>query len=520
MKPSEQQQQVIDWALKGKGNLNLVARAGCGKSSTLVMVVEALHKANPRQRIFMGAFNRPIAVELGEKLRSKGLPPNFAEASTMHSAGLRAWRKVNGWRRYSSQDKTLDEGKVWQWVDTLPAEQAELYGGFCKNLISLAKQNGFGFLRCEGLANVDDWRELVAHHSLDDNLTEAANVADGIRLAIQGLRWSNSVARQVIDFDDMLYAPMFFGARPEQYDWVCIDEAQDTNPVRRALALAMLKPGGRLIAVGDDRQAIYGFTGADADAMDQIRRQLNSAVMPLNVTYRCPKAVVAVAQELVGDIEAHESAPAGEVRTIGADALKLTELRPGADVVLCRINAPLVSMAYRCIGQGIPAKLEGRDLAEGLVGLMRKWKTNSLAAFDQRLQGWYERELSKAQAKGQGSKAQGIEDKYETVMALAVAVRDRYREEATVEHLVSFTKELFGIGRPNGRPAVGFSSIHKAKGKEWPTVYLLGANEYMPSPWARQRWEQVQEDNLMYVAVTRAQQRLVFVDTDSKAKAA
>lgn len=94
-----------------------------------------------------------------------------------------------------------------------------------------------------------------------------------------------------IDFDDMVYLPLVFKLRLFPQDWVLIDEAQDTNPTRRALAARMLKPGGRVIAVGDPRQAIYGFTGADNDALEQIAAQFSCKRMPLTVSYRCPQAV-------------------------------------------------------------------------------------------------------------------------------------------------------------------------------------------------------------------------------------
>jgi ATP-dependent exoDNAse (exonuclease V) beta subunit len=58
---------------------------------------------------------------------------------------------------------------------------------------------------------------------------------------------------------------------------------------------------------------------------------------------------------------------------------------------------------------------------------------------------------------------------------------------------------------------VTLSTIHKAKGREWPKVFLLGRNRYMPSKYATQDWQLDQEKNLIYVAVTRAQEELIEV---------
>jgi superfamily I DNA/RNA helicase len=60
-------------------------------------------------------------------------------------------------------------------------------------------------------------------------------------------------------------------------------------------------------------------------------------------------------------------------------------------------------------------------------------------------------------------------------------------------------------------------TVHKAKGLEWNRVYIL--DEFlMPSKYARQAWQQQQETNLQYVAVTRAKQELKFIYTPRERK--
>src|SRR5690606_18120963 len=103
--------------------------------------------------------------------------------------------------------------------------------------------------------------------------------------------------------------------RVREFDNVLVDEAQDLNVAQRILIRRMLKEGGRLIAVGDPRQAIYGFRGADSDSFRLIGEEFNATDLPLTVTFRCPKAVVAQAQRYVSHIQAHETAPEGEVIT-------------------------------------------------------------------------------------------------------------------------------------------------------------------------------------------------------------
>ena len=83
----------------------------------------------------------------------------------------------------------------------------------------------------------------------------------------------------------MIYMPIKENLGFEQFDWVFIDEAQDTNNVRRELACRLLKKDGRLVAVGDTYQAIYGFTGADSDSIEQIREEFNCNIFPFFMSY-------------------------------------------------------------------------------------------------------------------------------------------------------------------------------------------------------------------------------------------
>jgi superfamily I DNA/RNA helicase len=94
-----------------------------------------------------------------------------------------------------------------------------------------------------------------------------------------------------IDFSDMIFYPAKYPELiTEQYDYVCLDESQDTNNAQVQLIENIIrKPGGRLIAVGDEKQSIYGFQGSNIDSFQQIQKKFNTTVLPLTVTYRCAK---------------------------------------------------------------------------------------------------------------------------------------------------------------------------------------------------------------------------------------
>jgi superfamily I DNA/RNA helicase len=86
---------------------------------------------------------------------------------------------------------------------------------------------------------------------------------------------------------------------------------------------------------------------------------------------------------------------------------------------------------------------------------------------------------------------------------------------ATVKKLEELIDNLFSDYDPATESKVlTFSTVHKSKGLEWPTVFLLGRNLWMPSPMAEQPWELEQEKNLIYVAITRAMLHLVEVNVE------
>jgi superfamily I DNA/RNA helicase len=280
--------------------------------------------------VFFGAYNKAIAMEIKDKVSKLDINTRQIDAGTIHSAGFKAIMKLFPKTKVNAK-------KVWDIIDEMSEESdtmaktLELCDSFIAKSVSIAKQRAFGFL-----CSVDDqskWYDLVDHFGLEEELPEDGISLDtALELTVRAFKRSIELDPLAIDFDDMILSPLIHKANLFKRDWVLIDEAQDTNPARRALAMAMMQPKtGRLIAVGDPAQAIYGFTGADSNSMNLIKDQLNSKELPLNLTYRCPKAIVRRAQKLVPDIEAHESAPEGLDITIALGAPKVVGVEDQCD---------------------------------------------------------------------------------------------------------------------------------------------------------------------------------------------
>lgn len=490
-KPSPQQKAIFDWSQVNKGNAFVEAVAGAGKTTTLVQLCKLL-KGN----VAFVAFNKKIADEIGEKVSQNNL--SNVTAATFHSLGFRFWRKVH---RYVKVDAYAKNKKIIDDIGIPKELQA-----FVMALLSHAKNQAIGLF-----GSFDDrslYHEIVDHHDMLEQLERPDLLETAIDLAIKALFYSNELSSKLIDFDDMLYCPLVAGVQFETFDWILVDEAQDTNPARRAFVRRLMGEDARAVFVGDRFQAIYGFAGADSDAVDQIIREYDAASLPLTVTYRCPKAVVSAAQAYVSHITAHETAPEGKVEHLESIEALFNQGLSASDAILCRNTKPIVSLAYDLIRKNIPCHVEGRDIGQGLKKFAEKYKVKTVDAMKSRLEAYVEKEKAKLIAKGKETVAESLQDKLDTLLIIAEGCH-------TVDEVKAKIDALFQDGDKEKKPTLTLSTVHKSKGREWTRVYILGMEKYMPSKYARQAWQKEQENNLIYVAFTRAKSELYFVPVGS-----
>ena len=505
MTPSLYQQSIYDWVRDGSGSAVVIAVAGSGKTTT---ILEALKFIPPSQSVRLFAFNRAIS----ETLKSR-IPWKHVDASTYHSAGYRAILRELHAKIDTDRNKSRDLIR-----ESLSETDRRAYGDELARLLSLAKGIGMGVL-VEDTLSV--WRMLIEDHDLNfDYLIPPGRKTDEqfeqalqeeqtrvIGLARDLLAASNRAAQEPfawhIDFDDQLYLPVLWDLALPQYDWVMVDEAQDTNAIQREFVRRSLKPGGRLLAVGDPRQAIYQWRGASHDAIDLITKEFHACELPLSVCYRCGRSIVEKAQAIVEQIEPAPDALPGQVVDLAHRSTLLS--LPLTSAILCRNNAPLVRHAYELIREGIPCKVLGRDIGEGLKKLVYKLHPDSVDDLEQKLRDYSRRETTRYRKLKQEARAQGVEDR---VACLQTIIDSRDEEDRTVEGIIEAVERLFGDAVQG---QLTLSTIHKAKGQEWPTVALI-CSYLIPSKWAQGAAALRQEENLLYVAYTRAQERLLIID--------
>ena len=318
------------------------------------------------------------------------------------------------------------------------------------------------------------------------------------------------------DHDDQIYGPLIRDVKCFENDWLIVDEAQDTNPARRLLARKMLKRNGRALFIGDPRQAIYLFTGADNDAMDVIIKEWNATVLKLTMTFRCPQIIVRMAQKFVPDYRAAPTNPEGEYIELESSAAFYKEyaktLTPDT-AILCRNTAPLVKTAFRLIAMGVPCVVLGKDIGGQIIELVNRWRSiKTLRTLRERLTAYLETETKKLLDAKKEAAADSLNDRVETVFA----VIEGLPKDATLDDLKAKVAEMFQPA-PKGeqeKKRIRLMTGHRSKGLEEDTIVIIGRKELFPSKFAKTDAQFQQEENLEYVCLTRVMRRLIEVPLD------
>lgn len=484
--PSKYQASIFEWAQQGTGNALVEAVAGSGKSTTLEQLTRRLNGS-----ILFCAFNKHIAEPMQKKLQN-------ANVSTINSIGHRTVGRHLG--RVS-----LDDRKYRAIAKDLTAPLANDYDE--RHKLAGALYDLCRFVRIT-LADPGDQAalgRLIRHYGIEDITTELLLL---VKVAVE--RGNNLAAEQkVLDFADQLYLPHRWTLTPDQYDWVLIDEAQDLNAAQLDLVLKCVNQTGRIVAVGDGRQAIYGFAGADAASFQKIATATDATRLPLSICYRCPSGHLDLAREIVPEIEARDNAPDGIIEHISEQDLH-RHLQPN-DLVLCRLTAPLIDACLELIARGTPATVRGRDIGKQLTKIVDQATDNGDKSWEHFI--WH---LDAYHAE-QAAKSSDDDEKLQSLEDRVNAVRRCYQEWQSTS-AETFKSRLEGLFNDKNS-IITLSTIHRAKGLEAERVFVLRPDKLPLQLRNPQQWQTEQEWNLRYVALTRSKHYLCFVHQEAPPEA-
>lgn len=450
------------------------------------------------------AFNKSIADELSERI-------THGTASTIHSLGYKILRssgvkigKVNNWKTINLYCKYMNI----EDIKGLDKEARDILDDI-KEVVKMCKD------------------QLVTEDGIDDEVlkmlclnrqymcaTDYSVLTPAVKYIIEeGSKLKSGImAKPVeIDFDDMIYLPARYGYK-SQFDVMIVDEAQDLSHGK--LQLVLNQDCNTYVFIGDPNQAIYAFAGADSQSFASIAEQIEDlTLLPLSYTYRCGKAIVEEARKIVGNaINYGATNPEGKVYTINQEDMELAE----GDMLVSRVNAPLMMLAWGLVKQRKNVKVVGRDIGKGLVKLIKKLQgkgkhkiedTRTLAV---KCEEWRVKQIDLLQAKKADTDMQqvAINDQADCICQIA-------EECDWVKDMIEFIDGLFDDS--DTKKCIRLSSIHRAKGLEASRVFFFNPAN-VPHPMARTEEAIIQEMNLKFVATTRAINELVYVTPKKKSE--
>lgn len=453
-----------------------------GKTFTLCKLAEM---TSPIKSSIFLAFNKSIAEELGQRL------PRTVKAQTLHSCALSSLFKAFSLNFSLSDSKNFNLAKEkMEFKGVHPKRIPGIIMKVCK-LYDLMRFN----LVPDNIEAIIVLGERYGEEA-DEELAKRAIELRMLNKRIADNYFLNGGGGKLpMDFTDMLYYATQYVHKEDfkQYNVVMVDEIQDLSPLQYQLIKMLKTPRGRLVGVGDEKQAIYGFQGSNLDTLNAIKNAPNTVTLPLSMTYRCARDIVDEACKVFhGGIVA---APGAEKGFVGEGAF--TDAEEG-DFILCRNNAPLVEAFITLLRKGKKCTILGKEFGDELVSLIDSvddvWGLEKILLD-------LEEKLSK-----KGLKNPTKTEAYDKVNEKVNVLLSLYEYFGSLDKVRSVIYDIFVENASRG---IILSTIHKSKGLEADRVFFLEPG-LIPSKYAVTELAVYAEKCLKFVGITRARKELIY----------
>jgi len=334
--------------------------------------------------------------------------------------------------------------------------------------------------------------------------------------------------RGVMDFDDLLADVLVQMQRDAVFTdivrWrfrhLFVDEAQDLNPLQHAV-LEQIR-GGRpdICLVGDHRQAIYGWNGADPTMLSEVELRFPGVtVATLTGNYRCsPQIVRAGAAALqAAKIDDDTESRRTDGRTVSLltyaderdEATRVSQLvrdlsqRHGARhvAVLARTNDQLQAFGRTLASIGVPTirSVGASPLERCIAETARCTTRDQLAAWAEQV--W-------------------VDGDVDPIRSRVAEEVDRFltsNEPGGFRSWIDARPPFDDLEPDDDEGAVALLTFHAAKGREWSAVVVTGVEAgLVPHSSSTTPAQKAEEARLFYVALTRAGDELVITSAASR----
>lgn len=505
-----------------RGPLLITAGAGTGKTTTIAHRIAygvSTGAYNP-SKILALSYTARAAAELRDRLHVLNVPA--VTVRTFHSAALAQLQ--------------------YFWPIHTGAKLPTLEPNKSKLLSEVAKQLGFKLddRQLREVISEIEWRKyrllsLDEYGLLNDRPAVDGLSSDQIFKVIEGYE-QQKITKSVIDWEDVLILNLgLLQAEPaalshvhSQYRQFFVDEFQDISPLQWELLLAWLGKSTDICAVGDSRQAIFGFAGADVSILQEMALRFeNLNQVELSVNYRSSRQILEVAKRIDPESNllsgrSNRKSPGAqqfvrlstasvEANWISTRVMELIESgTPASEIaVLSRITNQLEPVFQALQAGGAPVVVRGVSYFQqpkvvSAVSLIRALQvTNSVdPTFIQvqqvlRQLGW------------RPERPGAFDEDWERLDWLMQRLNSMPEEATLAEFAVDLEELQRGQYEPK-LPAVTLSTIHVAKGLEWEVVFVNqlaeGSLPYYRAAGDPERL--AEEKRLLYVAITRAKSHI------------
>lgn len=523
----DESQRVV--ATTWGGPLCVLAGAGTGKTRALTHRIAhgvAEGKYQPEQVLAL-TFTTKAASEMGQRLRALGV--RGVATRTFHSAALRQLQHF--W-------PTITGGRL---PDIAPSKAPLI----AKTLDQLSLSVDTAVVR--DLAGDIEWRKVHAY-TLEDYRLKRAELGKSLPggLSLEVVASIHERYEQVkdeqgrIDFEDVLLGTLGMLETEQrvvdrvraQYGVFLVDEYQDVSPLQHKLLEVWLGSREDLVVVGDASQTIYSFAGASSSYLLEFpERYPQGTVVKLERNYRSGEHIVRAANNIMLGrpgaltLEAQGGSPEpihrhiartdeAEARYVATTIKALIEqgIAPDGIAVLLRFGAQSLAIESALRAEGIGVRIHGAtpffDEAHVKRALM-EIRGAAVAGVQGTLVQVVEDILFGLGLQGDAPDHQGAERNRHDDLAALRALAQSMPSGSTVTEFSDLLADRSGAGDAPAVGAVTITTVHSAKGREWPVVFVVGLSEGMfPISYAATEDAIEEERRLFYVAVTRAQQLL------------
>lgn len=527
------------------GPLRIIAGAGTGKTRTLIHRIAYWHYmgAAPASKVLAVTFTRKSAGELRKRLLELGI--SGVHAQTFHSAALSQLKKywvlggqksefpglLEGLHRYKTLRNSivqtlryLDREKVEKRkVDNLTQRTIDTEITLIRSRMLTTKQylEDIQFAPPNSIISKEDLVRIVEHYESEKKSRNLIDYADVLERCVKMIENVPHVAAEI----------------RSSYEHFLVDEYQDNDLVQERLLAAWL--GGRqsICVVGDPRQTIFSFKGADPIILRDFAKKFPKAVtVELNQNYRSTIQITDWANRLMRNTSASGGAKSElvshgamggkpEIRAYSSERdefaglaiqikkLKTKENLKYADIaVLIRLNTDAATIRTFLFQGGVPSKTPRDQFWKDAEPVLKSLK--ALAANGSELSGEQALEsvLQELNWLGKSNQKDEMDDEHgdmgAALMALASSLSDSQKVD-TGSLLLALAEQEEAGKDDEELDAVTVTTFHQAKGLEWEAVFMPRfVSGVLPLSHAKTTEKVDEERRMAYVGITRARKFL------------